>query len=242
MSRRIIWVIVLSLIVSFTGGFLLANMLNRSEINRLRAAGTKTSADAAADSFSLTNEELKQKIAEADARPQDFSFQKNLGMALYRYGSLKQDPAILADAARILVRANELDSTDPTLEIGIGNAYFDIGYFNKDNASLERSREFYQKALTRNAADADVRTDLALSYFLQQPPDLAKAETEFKRALESKPKHERALQYLVQTLAKEQKASEANTYLKQLQEVNPANASLKELAALIENGGQAVVQ
>ena len=88
-------------------------------------------------------------------------------------------------------RALDLQPADRDLQIAIGNAYFDQGYLNKDNAGLERSREFYRKALASKPGDADVRTDLALSFFLFDPPDYASAVAEFEKALASNPKQER---------------------------------------------------
>ena len=84
---------------------------------------------------------------------------------------MKQDPKLLPDAIRVMERGLALGPNDRDLQIGIGNGYFDVGYFNKDNASFVKAREYYRKALEKMPTDTDVRVDLALSYFLLDPPD-----------------------------------------------------------------------
>jgi hypothetical protein len=49
-------------------------------------------------------------------------------------------------------------------------------------------------------------TDLGLTYFLQTPPDYENAVAEFKKSLDKNPKHEKALQYIVQALARQNKS------------------------------------
>ncbi len=237
MSKNTTLVAIIAGIVGLVAGFMLANSLNRSELaSRTLAAPTATPAAMASDpgagAPTLTPDEIKAKIESADRNPTDFSFQKGLGLSLYRYASLKQDAALLPDTIRIMQRALNLDSADRDLLIGLGNAHFDVGYFNKDNQSFERSREFYNKALARVPADADVRTDLALTYYLQQPPDLDRAVAEFEKGLEVNPKHERSLQFLVQTYAKKNDTAKATAALERLRAVNPANPALTELASI----------
>ena len=236
MTSRSIWIAIIASVLSFVAGFLFANALNRNEIAAKQAGTgvTKTaqnSNDPASSELSLTPVEIQNKIDAADANPGNFNFQKNLGMSLYRYAAVKQDPAILPDALRIMERALSLEPTDRDLQIGVGNAYFDKGYFNKDNDSLVKAREFYTKALNTKPSDADVRTDLALTYFLYEPPDLKTAVGEFEKSLASNPRHERALQFLTQTLIKQNEPAKASAILEKLKQVNPSNTSIDELAS-----------
>ncbi|MEO6335014.1 MAG: tetratricopeptide repeat protein, partial [Pyrinomonadaceae bacterium] len=83
--------------------------------------------------------------------------------------------------------------------------------------------------------NVDIRTDLGLTYFLQTPPDLVGALTEFKRALDKNPKHEKTLQFMVQTLIKQNKSDEAIEYLERLRAVNPNNESIGELTSLLSS-------
>lgn len=238
MTGKSIWIAIIASLLGFVAGFLFANTLNRSELTAKQAVNdepkTAQNSNAPATSaLSLTSEEIQKKIASADENPQDFTFQKNLGMSLYRYAAIKQDAGILPDALRIMERALAMEPADRDLQIGIGNAYFDKGYFNKENKSLVKSREFYHKALAVKPTDADVRADLALTFFLHDPPDLTTAVAEFDRALTNNPKHERALQFLTQTLINQKELTKAAATLEKLKQVNPSNTSIGELASLL---------
>jgi tetratricopeptide (TPR) repeat protein len=234
MDKKTFWISAAAVIISFFGGFLLANALNRSELNTLRAETErlKNSPNASPQNnaeLSLSDEEIRQKIAEADKNPDNFNFQKNLGLALYRYAAMKQDADLLSEVARLLTRANQKDEKDYDVLIALGNSYFDIGYIKKDDENLKKSREFYQKALAQKPNDADVRTDLGLTYFLVNPPETDKALAELNKSLQINAKHEKTLQVMTQALLSQNKTIEAEKYLTQLKEVNPKNQFLPEL-------------
>lgn len=234
MNKKVLWISIIAVIISFVGGFILANALNRNELNTIRAEVERlktTPNDLRQNNseVSLSNEEISQKIAEADKNPDNINFQKNLGLALYRYAAMKQDADLLAEVARLLTRANKTDKPDYDVLATLGNCYFDIGYIKKDNENLTKARDFYQKALTQKPNDVDVRTDLGLTYFLVDPPETDKALTEFQKSLQTNAKHEKTLQVMAQALISQNKTAEAETYLKQLKEVNPENQFLPEL-------------
>lgn len=231
MDKKIIWLSVLAVIISFIGGFLLANAFNRSEINQLRAENgrlkaARSNTNSEAD---LTADEIRQRIAEADENAQNFSFQKNLGLALYRYGAIKQDVKLLSDTAILLERAHGLNPKDYEVIVGLGNLYFDIGYVNKNNEKFLLAREFYEKALQQRPSDADVRTDKALTYFLENPPQNEKAIAEFQKSLEANPQHEKTLQFLIQAYLKTGKNQEAENYFAKLKQINPSSPSLEDI-------------
>ncbi len=238
MNKKALVISILAVVVSFAGGFLLANALNKNELNTLRAenAGLKNSSPNPIENdsgFALTEEEIRQKIAVADQNPSDLKFQKSLGTALYRYAAMKKDTELLNEVALILNRVYEKNQTDYDLLITLGNLYFDLGYFRKDNESFAKSREFYLKALEQKPADVDLRTDYGMTFYLQNPPDYEKAVSEFKRSLKGNPKHEKTLQFLTQSLLKQGKTQEAENYLAQLKEINSNTPSLSELQAQI---------
>jgi len=227
-------------LAAFVGGFLLANNLNRSETNRLRSEieTSKNTAPATSGSQTgvlLSDEEIDAKIAEADSNPENLQFQKGLGVALYRYGAMRQDVAVIDKALKILERAHQLDPKDPELLTTLGNAHFDIGYFGKDNDAFARARGFYEAALTSRPDNVELITDLALTYYLQQPPDLEKAASQFERSLAKDPKHEKTLQFYIQTLIKQNKKEKASEELARLREANPKNPSLAELTELVND-------
>ncbi|MBX7054633.1 MAG: tetratricopeptide repeat protein [Pyrinomonadaceae bacterium] len=238
MNSKVITAAILGTIAGAIGGFMLANSLNRSEVNALRAQSENRPAAAQAsnrpdDPMNINIDEIKAKVAEADANPSNFGFQKSLGIALYRYGTLKRDADIVTEAARLLERAHGIDSKDYDVIVGLGNSYFDLGYFRKDSANLKRSREYYKLALDQRPKDADVMADVALSYFLDEPADLGRSVDEFQKALQANPKHERALTYLTQTYMRQGNFDEAGKVLEKLKSANPKNESVDELSRLI---------
>jgi tetratricopeptide (TPR) repeat protein len=221
-------------ITCFVAGFVFANFLNRSELTELRGENERLKtgqADSAksAQELTLSDEEINAKLAEAEQNAANFAFQKSLGLGLYRYGAVKQDKAIIEKALPLLVRAHGLDGNDYDVIVGLGNTYYDIGYFGKDNPSFERAREFYKLALSVRPNDIEVRTDLGLTYFLQVPPDYEAAIFEFERSLAIDPKHEKTLSFAA--LALKNQNMDSAKYSDVLRSVNPNSPTLKEIAA-----------
>lgn len=229
-------------LAGLVAGFLLANAVNRNEIATLRAeteqlrkGGATVASGQSNTSTTLSDEEINTTIQRADQNPTDFQTQRSHGIALYKYGAMKQDVRLLGQSVRILDRAMSLKPDDYDVTITLGNAHFDIGYFSKDNEALKKAREIYAKGLAVKPGDVDVQTDVGLTYFLETPPNLGMAEREFKKSLDTNPKHEKTLQLMIQTLAKQSKASEANEYLETLRNLNPSSPAIAELSDMIAN-------
>ena len=223
----------IAVIISFIGGFILANALNRNEISNLQAENgrLKNAQETTQQNdreLTLSSEEIDKKITEADQNPKNIPFQKNLGIALYNYASMKQDAELLNDVSRILTRAYNDNPQDADVAVTLGNIYFDIGYLKKNDENFIKAREFYQKALEQKPNDANIRTDLGLTYFLIDPPDTDKAIDEFQKSLLADSKHEKTLQVLTQALISENKNAEAEKYLERLKKVNPNNQFVSE--------------
>src|SRR6187551_2370736 len=117
MDKNTVMFVIIAALAGFIAGFVLANKLNGSEMATLRAgvaqpAPPSNTAPAAPvgnrPEDTLSTEEIKAKIAEADKNPGNFSFQKDLGVALYKYGAMKQDESLLEEAVRILERARSI--------------------------------------------------------------------------------------------------------------------------------------
>ena len=234
MNGKVFWLSIVAVVVSFAGGFLLANALNRNEMNQLRAENGRLTTNASEakqteSESTLSPEEIRARINEADKNPNDAAYQKNLGLALYQYGAMKKDTDTLAEAGRLLTRAHENNPKDYDVLTTLGNAYFDIGYFKKENAAFEKSREYYQKALELKPNDVDVRTDFGLTYFLTNPPDYDRAVAEFQKSLQTNPKHEKSLQVMAQTLLAQNKVAEAEKFVARLKEANANNQYLAQL-------------
>lgn len=229
--------IIVAALAGLVAGFILANTINRSELSTLRAENerfkTERSNPGSKESSELTEEEISDTIAKADEKPDDFATQRNIGVAIYRYGSIKQNPAFIRQSIRLLDRAAKLRPDDYDVTLSLGNANFDVGSFEKDNSALAQAREHYAKALTAKPNDPDVLVDVALTYYLQTPPDLDSSVSEFRKALAVNPKHEKTLQFMIQALLKQDKAAEASDLLERLRTVNPRNEAIGQLTSMI---------
>lgn len=236
MPKRFVWLSLAAVVLSFIGGFFLANSMNRRELELLRGENENLKASPAPGSVSngsadLSSGEIRSKIAEADNNPSNFQFQKNLGLALYRYATLKKDTDLLAESARLLERAAALDAKDFDVLVGAGNANFDRAYFSNRSESFSTARNYYEKALQIKPSSSEVIADVGLTYFLQNPPDDAKAVVELEKSLKIDPKNEKALEFIVQALNRQGRTDEAQQYLERLKQVNPQNESINGLAA-----------
>lgn len=226
------------MILSFAGGFLVANSFNRNELESVRAENDRLRVNVAETSnkaaeFELSAEEIKTRIAEADGNPGNVKFNRDLAIALYRYGAIKKDVPILSESVRLLGRIQTLDQKDIDVQVTLGHAHFDIATFGKESARFKTARDIYTKVLELRPRDADVITDIALTYFLEEPPKLNSAAAEFQKALAINPKNERALQFYTQTLWQAGKNDEATKVLDKLKEVNSSNSAIPELETML---------
>jgi tetratricopeptide (TPR) repeat protein len=234
MNKKAIALCIIAVIAGLVGGFLLANSLNRKELENLRAENAQLkNASGQPGELTLADEEIQKKIAEADRNPTNFEFQKNLAIGLYRYAQMKQDAKFLPDVLRLLKRANEINPQDYATIVALGNVYFDLGQVNKDNAAIEQSREFYRKALTLKKDDADVQSDLGLTYFFAAPPQADKAIAEYEKALQINPKHEKSLENLIRANLSLGRSKEAEDFLNKLKQIDSTNEALPDLEAQI---------
>ena len=236
MQRKYLIISTIAVLLSFAGGFLVANAINRGELDRSKGELERLKAANTSDRSDLTPEEIDQKIAEADRDPSNIKYQKDLGTAFYRYAAMRQDTNILAKAVKLLERAAAAQPDDRDLQVTLGNAYFDLGYFGQDKSAFERARPFYRRALAIGPADAEVRTDLGLTFFLADPPDASQAIAEFQTALKTDPRNEKALEFLTQAYLKQNDRAAATATLEKLKSINPTSATAVELSKLIADG------
>lgn len=232
MKTKFIWLSILAVFFSFVGGFMVANSLNRSDLTRLQAENEnlkKQSTDGQNPENTLSDDEIKQRISEADNNPNNFEFQKNLGIGLYRYASFKKDADLMREISGILERAHDLKPKDYEVLVALGNLNFDIGYFKSENEKFEKAREYYLKVLEEKPNDAGVRTEFGLTFFLTNPPDIDRAISEFEKSLQENPKLQRTLQVLIEAYLKKNRVDDAEKLLKKLEEINPENETLQVL-------------
>lgn len=243
MNSKIIWLSIVAIIISFFVGFYLANSLNGNELAQLRGENERlkkapTGASTSDQDDTLSDEEIRQKIAEADKNPANIPFQRNLGLALLSYGVMKQNEALISESARLLQRAYDGDPKDFDVTVALGTAHYDIASLKNDSESFKKSREFYAKALDQKPDNASVRADFGSTFVFVNPPDFERANSELQKALQTEPKNERALLLMTQMLVKQNKPAEAEKFLARLKEVNPKAPTLEQLTAQMaqENG------
>lgn len=234
MRSKLFIAAVIGILAGFTAGFLVANALNRNEIESAKAEASALrnappSKPNKQSKMELSKEELQAKIAEADKNADNFRYQKTLGMALYTYAAMKQDSNLLQDVARLLERAHKLNPDDYDVLVSLGNVRFDLGQVKKDEKLNLEARDLYGKALEKNGRDVSVRTDLGLTFLLNTTPQPEKAIKELNAALALDPKNEKALQYITQAYVDAGDRQNARKYLKELKEVDPQNPSVAEL-------------
>ncbi|MCO6510584.1 MAG: tetratricopeptide repeat protein [Aridibacter famidurans] len=234
MNTKIIAAAVIGILAGFAAGFLIANSLNRSELEAAQAEAAQLrrsspSAGTRAENMELSDEEIRKKIAEADQNADNFQYQKTLGLALYTYAAMKQDARLLEDVAKLLERAHKLNPDDYDVLVSLGNISFDLGQIKKDEALNEKARDLYRNALTKNEKDANVRTSLGVSFLAAQNPDPKKAIEELTAAIEIDPKNDKALRYLAQAYAEAGDKENGAKYLEELKKIDPENPAVAEL-------------
>jgi tetratricopeptide (TPR) repeat protein len=232
----------IGLLLGFIIGFFFANQINRGPSGSARMAEARTpSAEAQTGTAGARNAngnapgtpteaEIRDAIAKADARADDVALQRNFGMVLYRYANQTRNAALLPDVARMLKRAYDANPKDRELAVSLGNVLFDIGQAT-DPARFSEAREYYSKALEIKPDDANVRTDLGLTYYFGQPSDPQRAITEYRKSLAIDPRHELTLQNLAAALITVGKTEEAQKTIDQLSSLNPSNPALSDLRA-----------
>ncbi len=247
MGRKGFWIASIGIIFGFAGGFFFANMLNRQEMESLKAKAVQAQAQnqdaakmdlggaqtAGPDEQDLTPDEIRQKIERADQNPANIPYQRDLGMSLYLYAGMKKDTALLPDARRLMLRAYEKDPKDNELLLALGNVSFDIGQSKHDNKSLEEARGYYNQALQLKPKQVDVQTDIGSSYFLEDPPQYEKALAEYRKSLQIEPEHTRTLDNISRTLIMLGRLDEAEESLAKLKKLDANYPGVPDLESLL---------
>ena len=251
-SGKIVVVGALGVVLGFLAGFFLANGINRAEGDKLRteiasarAGGAeqgggagkaqKASAPGGELSQAVSEEQMRNAVAKADQTPQDAELQKKVGQGLLMYASETGNASYLTDGARILKRAHELDPKDYKTTVMAADAQFLVErQGGGDTKMIAEARRLYEAALDAKPEDAIVRTKLGLTYFYDRPPNAQRAVVEYRRALQSDPRQEMALQSLAAALIETGGLDEAARRLDELEKVNPSNAELAGLRAQLE--------
>jgi len=177
------------------------------------------------DHPALPTNEVKDRqrllsAAEAAARaaresPKDFDAQAKAADAYMEAGSFE-------DAIDFLTRANELRPDDYGTLVKLGNSYTAAERY-------ETAEKWYKAALAKKPSDPDVRSELALTYFLREPRQTENAIAELRRGLELNPGHLATLHNLALMLMETGKFDEAASALDRLEKARPDYPQLPRL-------------
>jgi tetratricopeptide (TPR) repeat protein len=244
LSAKVMLVFAVGLALGFALGFAVTNSLNRAELDGARAQSATGPAPPASpapvnpedpSTFpDLSDEQLRDAVARADAAPADAELQRTAGQALYLYAMNKGKASVLPDAARILRRAHEANPKDFNTALFAGNANLVLARREQDPARLAEARRLFELALAAKPDDVIARTSLGLTYYFATPPDPRRAIREYRRALQTDPQSEAALQSLAAALIEAGELQEAERRIAELERIDASTPELANLRAQLE--------
>ena len=219
---------IIGLLAGMIIGFLFTNSINQRGGLQTQTASqnpvltSPTAADSPLASPGGTAAQAEMNMAEVQAaidqarnEPNNFEAQTKAAQLYYQIRRFDQ-------TLQFLEQANKLRPDTYEVIVQLGNANFDAGRY-------EQAEEWYTAALRKKPTDVNVRTDLGLTFFFRQPPDIDRAVAEYRRSLEQDPRHELTLQNLTAALNATGNAEEARMALARLEAVNPNNPAIPKL-------------
>ena len=235
MKKESIMFGVIGLVVGAIGGFMFANSVNKSVVERPSATtmaptgGTTgnpalppdhpplgtTSGDQSQNGQSGPRPEVMAAIDKAKQNPQDFEAQMTAADLYYQIQRYE-------DAAKFYEIANKLKPADTEPMIKAGNAYF-------DSEKYEQAEKWYLMALEKEPKNINVRTDLGLTFFLRSPRNIDRAIKEYKSSLSIDPEHEITLQNLALAYNENGDKEDLRATLEKLKKVNPNNPAVTKM-------------
>ena len=212
-------------------GFMFANSMNRN-MAAAPAASPSTMAQNAnmppghPDIGSQTQTvppNVQHEIDQARKSPQDFDAQIRAADSLYKAEMYEK-------ALEFLLAANKIKPDHYETIVSLGNASFDSGKF-------EDAEKWYTTALGRKKDDANVRTDLGLTFIFREKPDYERAIQEFNVVLTADPNHIQALQNSIVAYLRKGDSSKAKENLARLEGADPKNNAIPRLREQINKAG-----
>jgi tetratricopeptide (TPR) repeat protein len=232
MNKENILFAVIGLLLGGIVGFFAANSMNQQGYEPRPAAASTSPANpnlppdhpavpmnGVADQEGMTPA-VTEAIQQARNEPNNFDAQVGAAQLYYRIRRYE-------DAIEFLLKANQLKPDDYATIVRLGDANFDVGHF-------DTAEKWYTAALARQPNDVSVRTDLGLTFFLRDPPQVDRAIKEYRTSLQREPLHEQTLQNLTAALIKKGEAKEAETMIAKLEEVNSSNQALAKFRTDLE--------
>jgi len=130
-------------------------------------------------------------------------------------------------AIDFLTRANQLRPDDYETLVRLGHA-------NTGAERFEDAERWYKAALARRPDDADVRTELAATYYFRRPSEPDKAMAVLRETLQRDPGHIATLHNLAYLLIKAGQLQEAEEMLSRLERADPSYPQLPGLREELE--------
>jgi tetratricopeptide (TPR) repeat protein len=238
MSRENILFSVVGLLVGYLIAFHLVVYINQNHAALGGTAVSESAESLPADSPDTQTSDAQDRqrllpAAEAAGRaanqdPKNFDAQLNAAAAYFQAGSFE-------DAIDFLTRANRLRPEDYDTVVKLGNFYSSAGRF-------EDAERWYRAALAKKSDDCDVRSELALTFFMRKPKQSDKAIAELRRSLEINPNHIASLHNLSLILMETKQFAESASVLARLEKADPTYDQLPRLREELErsrNGSSA---
>ena len=228
----------IAVLLGFAGGFLLANALNRSGMDRLDS-GLKSSSGQGKTTekpgnLDLAESEIREKLSQAANDPENFPLQKGLGLALYQFAALKQDEKRLDDVEVLLQRAYALNPDDYEVLVAFGSINIDLAKIQKDPLKIKKARGIFAKALEKNPKDVRVLNTLASTYLAGDDPDPDRAIIYLNDAMSADKRNEAALLNLASAYLAKGNTAKAREYVSKLKELNRSNPEIIRIEGKIQ--------
>jgi tetratricopeptide (TPR) repeat protein len=242
---RVFVFIITGILIGTISGFVLANQLFKAELNGKsvnytleKGLGNSTAFEEVGNQKSevdkLSKYEVNQALKYAEENKGNVKLQESLGIALYQYSVLEQEPEILNQTVILLERArtNQLNPNSNLL-MTLGNIYFEMSQrkFNKNNILL--ARECYQQIIDYNSSDTKALLNIGLTYFYDRPANYKLAIKSYQRALNVNSSDQIVLENLINASILNQDKLELAKAVKQLEQINPQHPVLNNVQILL---------
>ena len=208
----------LGLVVGLLVGFLAANTLNRQALITAPPSPTDTVFSGAPGSAAApggTQVDVAQTLQKATSETNNFIAQMQAGDMYAQIGRFDK-------AIEFYSRGVELNPANTQAHVVLANAYFDSQRF----ADAERH---YAKVLELDPKNVNARTDLGATFVERPQPDLNRAISEFRSALEIDPKSLPTIYYLGIAHLRKGDRGEAEKMLAELEKIGPQSELVSRL-------------
>ena len=233
MNRENILFSVIGVLFGYVVAFTFVVYFNQSAPVPVAASNASATAGGGGAESLPTNEvKERQRLQTAAERaaqaaredPQNFDAQKSAAEA-----SLEAQD--FEGAIDFLTRANQLRPDDYQILVRLGHANSAAGRF-------DTAERWFRAALAKKPDDGDVRSELALTFFMREPPQPEKALAELRRGLEQNPSHVPTLHNLSLMQMQTHDYAGASETLDRLEKVEPGYERLPALRAELEKSRQ----